>query len=106
MAVLYQNISQTGRSPTIGAAYARNAGVTSWPFFAIYSFGIERAYFAAFCTGTGAKATLYFRPLSRTMAIVPFVSAPFSAALTAAYPARNASRWSTAEATPGNERWR
>ena len=43
-----QNISQGGSSPTIGRAYARNASVTSWPFFAMYSFGTDLVYFAAF----------------------------------------------------------
>ena len=43
-----QNISQGGRSPTIGRAYARNASVTSCPFFAMYSFGTDLVYFAAF----------------------------------------------------------
>ena len=50
--------------------------------------------------------TAYFAPGLRTMAIVPFVSLPFSAAFTAAAPAARASFWSVFEAMPGNERWR
>ena len=72
----------------------------------MYSFGTERVNFAAFWIGTGANATLYFRPFSRTMAMVPFVSSPLSAALTAAAPAARPSAWSTFEAMPGNDRWR
>ena len=68
--------------------------------------GTLRVYFAAFATGCASNVTAYFAPGLRTMAMVPFVSFPFSAAFTAAAPAARASFWSVFDAMPGNERCR
>ena len=54
----HQNISQGGRSPTIGLAYSMNFAVTSCPFRAMNSFGTLRVNFAASAIGVGTNATL------------------------------------------------